>query len=135
MTPAAWGWLLAAQDSTGRPLVVPAAMGPNNTFALSEGAVSEGLAGFISSMSLPVFIDANIPANLGAGTNETHIIVARTSDIYLYEGALKAQAFFETKADQLSVVFRLYNYIALQSARYPKSISKISGTGTIIPAL
>ncbi|MBX3435953.1 MAG: phage major capsid protein [Planctomycetaceae bacterium] len=135
MTPAMWGWLLAAQDSTNRPLVVPAAMGPQNAFATSEGAVAEGLAGFISSMSLPVFIDANLPSNLGTGTNESHVIVARTSDIHLYETALQAQAFFETKADTLSVVFRLYNYIALQSARYAKSISKISGTGTIVPAL
>lgn len=135
MTPSAWGWILASQDANKRPLVLPTGYGAMNAAGVAEGAVAEGLAGYISAMNLPVFIDPNLPANLGTGTNESHIIVAKTSDIYLYEGAVKAEAFRETKAEQLSVVFRLYNYIALQAGRYPKSIAKIAGTGTIIPAL
>ena len=43
------------------------------------------------------------------------------------------KAFRETKADQLSVLIRFYNYVALHSARYPKAISVIAGTGLVTP--
>lgn len=135
MTPNTWGWIIASQDANKRPLVVPTAFGVQNAAGIVDGNVAQGLAGYITSLSLPVYIDPNIPANLGTGTNESQIIVARTSDVTLYEGAVKAEAFRETKAEQLSVVFRLYNYLALMSARAPKAIAKIAGTGTIVPAL
>lgn len=35
--------------------------------------------------SLPVFLDANVPANLGAGTNEDGIIMARFDHDLLFE--------------------------------------------------
>lgn len=133
MRPEAWGWIVSAQDSDGRPLIGFVDFGPSNAQGAAEGAFAEGLAGYITSLHLPVYIDANMPNNAGTGTNESPILVARTSDIQLYEGTLKAESFRETKAEQLSVVFRLYNYVALQSARSPKSISVVSGTGTVTP--
>ncbi|MBW9118880.1 phage major capsid protein [Microbacterium trichothecenolyticum] len=135
MTPEMWGWIIASQDTQGRPLVVPTGFGASNAQGIAEGAVAEGLAGYITSLSLPVYIDGNLPTNLGAGTNEHHTLVARTSDIHLYESAPKAEAFRETAAKNLGVVFRLYEYVAIHAGRYPKSIAKIAGTGTIVPAL
>lgn len=131
MHPRRWAWLTAAVDTAGRPLVVPAANIPQNTLAAMGAVASEGFVGTLQG--LPVYVDPNIPINLGAGTNEDRIIILRADDVILFEGSPRAEAFRETKADQLSVLLRFYNYAALHSERYPKSISVISGTGLITP--
>ncbi|MBE8471063.1 phage major capsid protein [Streptomyces justiciae] len=131
MHPRRWAWFTAALDTAGRPLVVPVANMPQNVLAAMGDVVSEGFVG--TWQGLPVYVDPNIPTNLGAGTNEDRIITLRSSDVILYEGIMRAEAFRETKADQLSVLLRVYNYLALHSARYPKSISVIAGTGLVAP--
>lgn len=131
MHPRRWAWYTASLDTAGRPLVVPVANMPQNTLAAMGSVVSEGFVGTLQG--LPVFVDPNLPTNLGAGTNEDRIIVARTSDVILYEGVMRAEAFRETYAHNLSVLLRVYNYAAIHSERYPKSISVVSGTGLIAP--
>lgn len=131
MHPRRWAWFTAAVDTAGRPLVTPVANMPQNLLATMENVVSEGFVG--QFQGLPVFIDPSIPTNLGAGTNEDRIIIMRSDDVILFEGTPRAEAFRETKADQLSVLLRFYNYAALQSERYPKSIAVISGTGLAAP--
>lgn len=131
MHPRRWAWFTAAVDTAGRPLVIPMANMPQNVLAAMGDVVAEGFVGMLQG--LPVYQDPNIPINLGAGTNEDRIITARTDDIILFEGNPRAESFRETKADQLSVLLRFYNYAALHSARYPKAISVISGTGLITP--
>lgn len=131
MHPRRWAWFTVALDTQGRPLVVPSAQMPTNVLAAMSDVVSEGFVGTIQG--LPVYVDPNIPTNLGAGTNEDRIIAARSSDVILFEGTPRAEAFRETKADQLSVLLRFYNYAAIHSERYPKSLSVISGTGLIAP--
>ncbi|MDH6432609.1 HK97 family phage major capsid protein [Streptomyces sp. SAI-144] len=131
MHPRRWAWFTAALDTAGRPLVVPVANMPQNVLAAMGDVVSEGFVG--TWQGLPVYVDPNIPINLGAGTNEDRIIVLRSADVLLYEGVLRAEAFRETKADQLSVLLRVYNYAALHSERYPKAISVIAGTGLVTP--
>ncbi|MDV5147184.1 phage major capsid protein [Streptomyces sp. SBC-4] len=131
MHPRRWGWMTAAVDTAGRPLVVPVANMPQNTLASMGAVASEGFVG--TWHGLPVFVDPNIPVNLGAGTNEDRIITLRSSDVIFFEGTPQAEAFRETKADQLSVLLRFYNYVALHASRYPKSISVIAGTGLITP--
>lgn len=131
MHPRRWAWFTVALDTQGRPLVVPSAQMPTNVLAAMSDVVSEGFVGTIQG--LPVYVDPNIPTNLGAGTNEDRIIAARSSDVILFEGTPRAEAFRETKADQLSVLLRFYNYAAIHSERYPKSLSVISGTGLIGP--
>ncbi|MEU6702540.1 phage major capsid protein [Streptomyces wuyuanensis] len=131
MHPRRWAWLTAQVDTQGRPLVVPSANMPANALAAMEGVNSEGFVG--QMQGLPVYVDPNIPTNLGAGTNEDRIITLRASDVILFEGSPRAEVFRETKADQLSVLLRFFNYAALHSERYPKSISVLSGTGLIAP--
>ncbi|HEU4422058.1 MAG TPA: phage major capsid protein [Pilimelia sp.] len=128
MHPRRWAWFLAALDTAGRPLVTPDAM---NSIAQQGGVVSQGRVGTLQG--LPVYVDPNIPTNLGAGTNEDRIIVLRSTDSILYEGTPRSETFRETKADQLSVLLRFYNYAALHASRLPKSISIISGTGLATP--
>lgn len=131
MHPRRWAWHTASLDTAGRPLVVPLANAPQNVLAGLEGVNSEGLVGFIQG--LPIYVDPNIPTNLGAGTNEDRIVVARTDDIILMEGTPRAESFREPLAAQLSVLLRFYNYAALHASRYPKSISVIAGTGLVTP--
>jgi len=133
MHPRRWAWMTAAVDSQNRPLVLPVGNAPMNVIATSVGSVQpDGLVGYCQG--LPVFVDANMPTNLGTGTNEDRIIIMRGADTILYEGVPRAEAFREPKADQLSVLLRVYNYVALHSERYPKSISVVSGTGLITPS-
>jgi hypothetical protein len=62
------------------------------------------------------------------------VIVARMADLMAWEGNVKAEAFPQTYANQLSVFIRLYNYMSFQPGRYPKSISVIDGAGLVPPA-
>jgi HK97 family phage major capsid protein len=131
MHPRRWAGLLAAVDSTGRPLVVPNANAPMNALGNQGEPVSQGYVGTIQG--LPVYVDSLIPTNVGAGTNQDRIIVARMADLMAWEGNVKAEAFPQTYANQLSVFVRLYNYMSFQPARYPKSISVIDGTALVPP--
>lgn len=133
MTLERWGWFLAALDAQNRPFVTTVGAMPANALGLSEGAVSEGFAGIYNPLNLPVYLDPNIPKNLGAGTNEDRIIAARTDEIFLYESTPKAEAFRETRAESGGIYFRLYGYAAIHASRRPKAISVISGTGLIAP--
>jgi hypothetical protein len=85
---------------------------------------------------LPVFADALIPTNLTAdsGTGEDAIIVARVSDLILWESDIRAEAFEQTYAQNMSVFVRLYNYGSFQPARYAPSISIITGSGLAAPS-
>lgn len=131
MHPRRWAWYTVSLDTAGRPLVVPAANMPQNVLAAMSDVVSEGFVGTLQG--LPVYVDPNIPTNLGAGTNEDRILIARSSDVILFEGTPRSETFRETYANQLSVLLRFYNYAALHSERYPKSLSVVSGTGLIAP--
>ncbi|MET7779570.1 phage major capsid protein [Streptomyces mirabilis] len=130
MHPRRWAWFTAAVDTAGRPLVTPVANMPQNVLAAMSDVISEGFVGTLQG--LPVYVDPNIPINLGGGT-EDRIIILRSTDVIFFEGTPQAEAFRETKADQLSVLLRFFNYAALHSERYPKSISVISGTGLVTP--
>ena len=132
MHPRRWAWLQSQLDSAGRPYASADIDFP--LLSTVNGSVPEGFAGQIRGAALPVFLDPNVPTNLGAGTNEDRIIVFRPADSVLFESAPQAEVFRETKSKELQVVFRLYNYIALLNARAPKSISAIAGTGLVTPS-
>lgn len=131
MHPRRWAWHLAALDSSNRPLVVPNPQGPTNAFAGMTDVRAEGSVGTLQG--LPVYLDPNVPINLGGSTNEDRVIVARWDDLYLWEGAMRTRVLFETDADTLSVRLQVWEYLAFMGSRYPKSIAVISGTGLATP--
>ena len=133
MHPRRWAYLLAAVDTAGRPLILAnPSQGANNALGTSTGVASaNGVVGTIAG--LDVIVDPQIPTNLGAGTNQDPIIVFRAADSILWEGAPHAEAFRETKAEQLSVLLRFYRYAAFTTARYAKSVAVINGTGLVAP--
>lgn len=129
-----WAWLQAQLDPNGRPYVSDSLATALPLLGLSDnGIIPEGLAGTIRGLNLPIFLDPNIPTNLGAGTNEDRIITSRPSDVILFEGSPRAESFRETAAKTGQVVFRIYAYLALMSERAPKAISVIAGTGLVAP--
>jgi HK97 family phage major capsid protein len=131
MHPRRWAWAETQSDAQGRPLVVPLAGGPMNVMGNLDQQASQGLVG--SMLGLPVYVDALIPINLGAGTNQDEIIVAKMDDLWLWEGQIRAEAFQQTYAQNMSVFVRLYNYASFQPGRYPQSICGITGTGAVTP--
>jgi HK97 family phage major capsid protein len=132
MHPTRWAWMLAALDSSSRPLVVPNAQGPTNAIGTFGGVVSEQVVGNI--MGLPVVTDPSIPTTLGTGTNEDRIIVMRSSDSYLWESSVRTRVLQEVNSATLGVTLQVYGYLAFTAERQPKSISVISGSGLSTPS-
>lgn len=130
MHPRRWAWILAALDSSNRPLVSPYA--PQNAAALLERVGAENVVGNIHG--LPVIVDSSVPTNLGAGTNEDRIIVTRLEDLYLFEdGSPQGATYFEVLSANLAVRVQRWGYFAFTAERYPKATAVISGTGLVTP--
>lgn len=132
-SPERWGNFTSYTDSAGRPLIVPSAAGGSmNGIGSSTAVTAEGVAGTLQGLA--VVIDASLPTNLGAGTNQDEILVYRADDIWLYESDLHVDVMPQTYGQNLSVLLRAYRYWSL-ICRYGKAIAVISGTGMIPPAL
>ncbi|MEY9851254.1 HK97 family phage major capsid protein [Leifsonia sp. EB41] len=133
MHPRRWSWVLNANDNQGRPLVVPSGdyAGFNTPGSASAAPTAQGAAG--SLFGLPVYVDANVPTNLGAGTNQDVALVGRFEDSFLWETAPAFEAFDAPYANQMSILFRVSGYAAMIANRYPASLSIISGTGLVTP--
>jgi hypothetical protein len=130
--PSIWYWATAQLDTTNRPLIVPPQLAWNPAGTQMDLATGDGPAGMLA-MGLPAYIDGNLPTNLGAGTNESRIIVARWMDLYLWEGAMQTRVLSEVLSSTMQVRFQLYCYSAYMAGRRPEAISVVSGTG-VIPA-
>ncbi len=130
MHPRRWAAFQAASDSNGRPLVLPTSSAPQNALGVQTTTAASGIVGVLQGLA--VITDPLLPTNIGAGTNQDPVIVFKAGDVILYEGAPRAEAFREPKADTLSIYLRVYNYVAVLS-RFPKSICVVSGTGLVTP--
>jgi HK97 family phage major capsid protein len=137
MHPRRWGWILAALDSTNRPLVVPDSMAWNA--AGEQAAFGEGAVGTLQG--LPVFVDANIPTNVsvdGSGNGgQDPIIVSRAVDNLLWEegdGTPRQARFEQTLGNQLTIKLVIYGYVAFTAERYSVANCVISGTGLVVPS-
>lgn len=131
MHPRRWLWILSALDSTNRPLVVPAAQGPNNALGSQSGLGPEsGPVGYI--LGTPVYLDPNIPITVGAGTEDV-ILVIRPSEYYLWEGSIRSRVLTEVLSGNLTVRLQVYNYVAFMPHRRPESTCIVTGSGLIAP--
>jgi HK97 family phage major capsid protein len=134
MHPRRWAWILAAFDSQNRPLVVPDG-GEFNPVAIADAVDGRQAAIPVGRLlGLNVYTDANIPTNLGAGTNQDVVYVLREADLNLYESDVQALSFDATFAGNLETLFRVSGYAAAILNRYPSAICAINGTGLITPS-
>jgi HK97 family phage major capsid protein len=131
MHPRRWAWATAASDTTGRPLIVPTGASqnaPGNSTAITQLGPVGNLYG------LPVIIDANLPTNLGAGTNEDTILVLASQEVWLMEDTpVKTDVTEAPGFKNLYVSLRAFNYFAFTSERLSKAVASIGGTGLVAP--
>lgn len=134
MHPRRLAFLLAAVDSTNRPLVVPAANGPTNAAGVGAGAAAYGNSGY-QMMGLPIVTDANIGTTYGTTTNQDEIYVVTAGESHLWEqpGSPFTLRYDATGAGNLTIKTVVYGYAAYSAGRYPTAASIISGTGLSAP--
>ena len=133
MHPRRWAFFLAAVDGQSRPLVTPNVNGPMNTYGVG-GNTGAGIVG--SLLGIPVLVDANVPTNLGSGTNEDRIIVCYSPDLCLWEqtGSPMQLRFDQTLGGQLTIKMVAFGYSAFTAGKYPAGVSVISGYGLVSPS-
>lgn len=131
MSPRRWYWLASSVDGNNRPLVVPTAVAVNPMAQETSAAAANGMVGYFHG--LPVYIDPVNPINLGGGTNQDNVYLVKADDLILFESAPKAEAFRETYADSVGVLFRMYGYVGTILNRHTESIGVITGTGLVTP--
>jgi len=134
MHPSLWYWFASQVDGNTRPLVVPvtgASQAFNAAGTVTNPGAPAGLVGTIQGV--PVFIDATMPKTYGAATNQTPVLVGKFSDSYLFESGLKTRVLPDVLSGNLTVRFQVYGYAAL-AHRFNKSVSAITGTGTVAPS-
>ena len=128
-----WYWFASQVDGSNRPLVVPvtgASQAFNAAGTLTNPGAPAGLVGTIQGV--PVFLDATVTKAYGASTNQSPILVGKFSDSYLFESGVKTRVLPDVLSANLTVRFQVYGYAAL-AHRFNKSVSAISGTGTVAP--
>ena len=132
MHPSMWYWFASQVDGSNRPLVVPvtgASQAFNAAGTVTNPGAPAGLVGTIQGV--PVFIDATLPKTYA--TNQSPILVGKFSDSYLFESGVKTRVLPDVLSSNLTVRFQVYGYAAL-AHRFNKSVSTISGTGTVAPS-
>ena len=129
MHPSTWNWFLSSLDSQNRPLALNTTGAAFNAFA-EFNLNAQGPVGNLSG--IPVIVDANMPVNLGAGTNQAPIVMANRSTLYLYESAPVMQVADQVNIANLQLQFVMWGYYAVAFGRQPKAIRVINGTGLIV---
>lgn len=133
MHPRRLAWILAAVDSSNRPLALPSINGPENAVAVGNGSVVYGNSGYRIA-GLPVVTDANVPTTLN--TDQDAVYVGNTQELHLWEegdGSPMMLRFEQPKAAELDVTMIVYGYSAATVGRYPKAWAEIIGTGLAAP--
>lgn len=134
MHPRRLAFILAALDSSNRPLAVPTPYA-QNAISTGDGSVQYGNSGYAIA-GLPVLTDANVSIVEGAGTNQDTIFVGNLQELHLWEqgsGEPMMLRFEQPKAAELDITMIVYSYVAMTANRYPNAWAKISGTGLVTP--
>lgn len=133
MHPRRLAWILAAVDSTNRPLAVPTMNGAMNAVAVGTGSVVYGNSGY-SIAGLPVVTDANVTTTDNG--DQDAIYIGNSQELHLWEegtGEPMMLRFEQPKAAELDVTMIVYGYSAFTVRRYPKAWAEIIGTGLAAP--
>ena len=129
--PSIIGCWLRALDSTNRPQFGNTAGNPMNAAATFDRPAYD--MGGLQILGLPVVADANMPTNLGTGTNESAVIVGDFSESYIWEdnGGSPLYVRFEQPDGNIAIRTVVFGFSAYTAGKYPKAFSSITGTGLI----
>jgi len=121
-------YLAGSSDTTGRPLFQVTAATSANVIGIG------GVAGYGGALfqiaGVPVVTDANIPTNLGAGTDEDRVITMRSDDVLLFEqnaGTPMLARFDGVGSATLTVRIVAFGYSAF-AVRNPSSVAVNQGS-------
>lgn len=131
MHPRRWAWLISQLDASNRPLVVPAAQGPNNAMGTFAGVGTQQVVGSIQGLN--VITDPSVPTNGGVGVNEDRVFILKTDDVVLYESGIRTRVLQETLSGTLTVRLQVYGYLAFSAGRYASSTARLTGAGFVAP--
>ena len=131
MHPRRWSAFASYVDNSGRPLVSPTASSFNSIASMEDKQPAAGHVGNV--LGVECYVDANIPTNLGVGGNQDTVLMGVMDDVMLWESPLQSEAFEESYADSMGILFRCFNYASLQPSRYLASLGQITGTGLVTP--
>jgi len=131
MHPSMAGALMKAVDASNRPVITPASGGPMNAPGTYD---RPGYDSRFSLLGIPVIEDANMPTNLGSGTNETAIVVGDFSESYIWEdnGGAPLYVRFEQPDGNIAIRTVVFGFSAYTAGKYPAAFSAITGTGLIV---
>jgi len=132
MHPSTWNWYLSGLDSQLRPLAVGLGGMPGFNGTSLADLEAQGVVGF-TNFGLPVVCDANMPVNLGAGTNQAPTVLINRRGFDIWESAPSFKVADQTSIATLQYQLVLWGYYGVMS-RQPKMISVINGTGSIVQA-
>jgi HK97 family phage major capsid protein len=132
MHPSTWNWYLSGLDSQLRPLAVGLGGMPGFNGTSLADLEAQGYVGF-TNFGLPVVADANMPVNLGGGTNQAPTVLINKRGFNIWESAPVFKVADQTSIATLQYQLVLYGYYGVMS-RQPKMISVINGTGSIVQA-
>jgi HK97 family phage major capsid protein len=110
-----WGWLSATIDLEGRPLLLP----HTTTSDALVRVPAESIVAEFGAMSL--IVDPSVPSG--------KVIVARTSELALYEGPLNFEVSMEYGAGNFSALITAFRYVAF-GVRRPAGVCVLSFTPT-----
>lgn len=129
MHPRRWGSFVAAVDTTNRPILGISGLPVYNVDGVGNSA-GYGYVGTIQG--LPVYVDANIPVNLGSGSNEDRILVFASGVVHLWERDSDpiTLAFEQQAGTSLQVQLVAYGYAAFSAGRYPAACGVVTGLDT-----
>lgn len=135
MHPRRLAWILAAVDTTNRPLATPTFNGNQavNSVAQGTGSVVYGNSGYAIA-GLPVVTDANVTTTDNG--DQDAIYIGNSQELHLWEegaGEPMMLRFEQPKGAELDVQMIVYGYSAFTVRRYPKAWAEIIGTGLAAP--
>lgn len=132
MTSRRWHWLLAASDTSGRPLALSnASLGFN---AQSIGGTGYGVGvGVLVGPGLPVIVDEGVGTSHGVSTDEDRVIVTRLEELRGWEDTAMAFRFDQTAGPQ-TIRLAVFGYSAFTAERYVAGTSLVVGTGLVAPS-
>jgi HK97 family phage major capsid protein len=131
MHPSLAGCILRALDGSNRPQFTSLLGNPQNAAGTFQRPGYD-LGGF-QILGIPVVLDANMPVNLGTGTNETAVIVGNFDESYIFEDNSGTPLYvrFEQPDGNIAIRTVVFGFSAYTAGKYPSAFSAITGTGLI----